>query len=251
MNCTLKDLVPRPKCDDTLRIRVSMAGAWALGRVRRGVQMKTSRRFGDPTSATRKARGFTLIELMVVVSILAVMGALSVPSLNRLIARHGVTSAGAQMASVISRARVDAMMRGRCVCVMMNQSNSSAAEKFITLRRLKGFDCDSTTLTACDSTDWEPFATGSLTEPPTLVDQSNVRLGAIGAAGSVPSTSLTTNLGLGARFDLVFRPNGRLWSTATNFNSVRWTIRVQHNSGHTEDFLVCSHGATRRATEGC
>lgn len=198
----------------------------------------------------RTFKGFTLVELMVVVAILSIMAAMSVPSLMRLSAKQAVSSAGAQLTSVLARARIDAMMRGRCVCVMVNQNGGSAAEKFITLRRKSGFDCDSATKSACDGVGWEAFGTGPQTEPPTLVDQANIRIGAV-EAGPLPTTSMASNVGPGTRVDVLFRPTGRLWSTSGNYKTARVVLRVQHTTGPAEDFVVCNHGAVRRATEGC
>lgn len=66
-------------------------------------------------------RGFSLFELLVVVSILLIMGAIATPYLFRAIRNYQMESAGRQIANMILRARYEAMQRNRRVCAVFQR----------------------------------------------------------------------------------------------------------------------------------
>ena len=66
----------------------------------------------------RRSLGFTLVELMVTVSIAAVLAALAVPSFQQLIASQRMRSASMDMVSDLVLARSEALKRGATVQVM-------------------------------------------------------------------------------------------------------------------------------------
>ncbi len=66
-------------------------------------------------------RGFSLFELLVVVSILLIMGAIASPYLFRAIRNYQMESAGRQIANMILRARYESMQRNRRVCAVFQR----------------------------------------------------------------------------------------------------------------------------------
>jgi type IV fimbrial biogenesis protein FimT len=65
--------------------------------------------------ARRAARGFTLLELMVVVTVMAVLGAVATPSMQRLIAAQRVRSVATDLRLALVKARSEAIKRNRAV----------------------------------------------------------------------------------------------------------------------------------------
>jgi len=61
--------------------------------------------------ATRAVRGFTLIEMLVAVSILALLTTIAVPNMRALIAGQAVKTAASDLYSALTRARSEAIKR--------------------------------------------------------------------------------------------------------------------------------------------
>lgn len=68
-----------------------------------------------------KYRGFTLFELMIVISILFILGGIATPTLFRAIRSYQLESYGRQVANMILRARYEAMQRNRRVCTVFQR----------------------------------------------------------------------------------------------------------------------------------
>ena len=68
-----------------------------------------------------KSRGFSLIELLIVVGIILVLSAISTPSLFRAIRSYQLESAGRQVGNMLLRARYEAMQRNRRVCAVFQR----------------------------------------------------------------------------------------------------------------------------------
>lgn len=82
------------------------------------LSMKQHRNFSQAlVSPSRRAGGFTAIELMVVVAIVAILTALAVPSFQPLIERWKVKSVSESMQSTIYYARSEAIKRGGNVVI--------------------------------------------------------------------------------------------------------------------------------------
>lgn len=75
--------------------------------------------------------GFTIIELMMVVVILAILGAVALPSFQGLLASNRLTSAANDMLAGVMMARSEAIKRGKRV-VLCKSGNSSTCDNSLT-----------------------------------------------------------------------------------------------------------------------
>lgn len=73
----------------------------------------------------RRDRGFTLIELMVVVALIAIMSAIAVPSFVTFISNYRATAAINDFLQGITLTRIEALKRGRKVLMLPNASNGT------------------------------------------------------------------------------------------------------------------------------
>lgn len=73
----------------------------------------------------RSSRGFTLIELMVTIAVLAIIMVLAAPSFNDFFQRYRLRGAADDVASLLVTARTEAMSRNRDVAVVFNGSDSA------------------------------------------------------------------------------------------------------------------------------
>lgn len=64
-------------------------------------------------------RGFSLLEMLVVIGIMLILMAIAIPNLMRAIRNYQLESAGRQIGEMILRARYEAMQRNRRVCAAM------------------------------------------------------------------------------------------------------------------------------------
>jgi prepilin-type N-terminal cleavage/methylation domain-containing protein len=206
-------------------------------------------------TAWKTQRGFTLIELVITIAIISILTSIAAPAITRLQQRSVMSSATTLVQATIARARIDAMMRGRCVCVMFNSNASGTlTPRSITLRRLRGLDCESVTTACSNTTDWEPFLSNAgAAEPPIVIEETSVNLQLISSPASGDRLSgISNDTTADGRFDMVFRPSGRLWiGTAANATTSRYEVRVNHRSNQSRNLLVCPHGAVRDSSEGC
>lgn len=156
-------------------------------------------RAASPICVTRP-RGFSLIEMMLVVSILAVMAALSVSSMTPTVDTAKLEGAAEALASFLAQAQAEAMASKRCVRVRFNGTD-------VVAERENAFDCDISPATAPlidqSAALWVPFATLRL-------DNSNVTAIAL---DTIPSETTAIALGGTEPNQLRFRPSGRLFSS--------------------------------------
>jgi len=75
--------------------------------------------------ASRRVRGFTLLELMTTITIVAVLLAIGVPSLRGMIQRNRVSSASNDLAASIAYARTTAINRGQLVSMCPSTDGDS------------------------------------------------------------------------------------------------------------------------------
>lgn len=70
-----------------------------------------------------RARGFTLIELMVVVTLLAVLSAIAVPSFRDLLLNQRLTASTSEFVAALSLARTEALKRSQTVTLTPKRIN--------------------------------------------------------------------------------------------------------------------------------
>ena len=78
-----------------------------------------------PCAAARQ-RGFTLIELMVTVSIVAILGMLAAPSLQNLMGKIRMGSLSTQFTGQLLRARTEAVNRNACTVMCISANTTTA-----------------------------------------------------------------------------------------------------------------------------
>ena len=91
-----------------------------------------------PTQARRHVAGFTAIELMVVVSIVAILAALAGPSFTPLIENWRVRESAEQLQSTLHYARSEAIKRGGRVVIQKIPNNTNGCT---TASSTRAWDC--------------------------------------------------------------------------------------------------------------
>ncbi|MGH9805554.1 MAG: pilus assembly FimT family protein [Candidatus Acidiferrales bacterium] len=71
-----------------------------------------------------RSRGFSLFELMIVVTIILILSGIATPTLFRTIRSYQLESAGRQVANIILQARYEAMQRNRRVCAVFQRAGA-------------------------------------------------------------------------------------------------------------------------------
>lgn len=80
----------------------------------------------------KKDSGFTIIELMVTISVAAILAAVAIPSMQDLIARNQITSANNELVAATMYARSEAVLRGVPVRVCNSDTTTSSSSASIT-----------------------------------------------------------------------------------------------------------------------
>jgi len=73
------------------------------------------------------SRGFTLVELLVTIAVVAILAAIALPSFTSMIQRNGVNSAGNRLMADLGYARAEAATRGTYVSVCPSTNGTSCS----------------------------------------------------------------------------------------------------------------------------
>lgn len=82
----------------------------------------------DQAIATHTQRGFTLIELMVTITVAVLLLSTAVPSLRSFTSRNQITASESTFMSTLAFARTEAVRRGRTVFVVASSGGSTGNE---------------------------------------------------------------------------------------------------------------------------
>ena len=176
-------------------------------------------------TASRKVRGFTLIELMVVVVIIAVLAVIAVPLFAARMQGRRLMQTSARIADLYRGSRTRALARGAAVVVTLNPSNDSLT----VLEGVMGTvaatasgngrqTCGNLPTRGCLTNDWGNLGGGATIGTARVVE-------GIGNAGVQASYAI----GNGAVDDatnlsLCFSPAGRtFYNTTATWNPTAWT----------------------------
>lgn len=165
-------------------------------------------------------RGFTVIELMVTVALVAILAALAVPSLRAFIVRNNFSSMGNEFSGSILRARNEAVSKNMCVTMCMSSTvDTTTGNGPVCLTNGQDWQVGWIVFLnpECNTTinrPQETNASGTLVNKPenmllvrrtgnadyTLMSQSTTRKIQFNPRGN-------SNLGAAGRFDLVYTDN--------------------------------------------
>lgn len=143
------------------------------------------------TPPPARARGFSLLETMIVVAILGVIASLAVPNLLPLLRAEGLRAAGAAINGFVAQARISAMTERRCVRIRVD---STTGPGVLVSEKLNAFDCENPSSPVIVSTQPLWIETSRM-----ALDQESQVLALVTA----PSDTAT---------EIRFRPSGRIFS---------------------------------------
>ncbi len=184
-----------------------------------------------PKAIPDRARGFSLLEVLAAIALVSIVTAIAAPSLVRAQRNQVMLFALEQAGTLVSQARITAMMERKCVRVRVNNGD---LEYHISDQ----VHCDTlAVLGPLPATGWGS-ALGKVRADSPLVTYS--------------ISSSTEQPGSGDSTHIIFRGTGRLWADdATAAQTKTQQIIATHASGDTLRLTVCPHGAIRIGNTGC
>lgn len=171
------------------------------------------------------SEGFTLVELMVVVTLIALLAALSTPTLSRSVQRGKAKDAAREVASALRNVRSQAMSRGQAALVRINPQRVAGGGDMMTI--FAGVDADGQPARSC-----EVISGGATT--------------GVGAVGTIPWSNVSPDMVmLGASQVSLTGPVGvTALGTGQTFVCVSPDGRVLGPNGQpiTTNFGLCTQG---------
>jgi prepilin-type N-terminal cleavage/methylation domain-containing protein len=156
----------------------------------------------------RPERGFTLLELMAVVTIIAVFAALAIPSAVVQLRDRRVQEAARSIALVYREARLRALGRGSAVLVRFDTGVMTVHEARVPVGVITG--CTDLPVSSCLNTDWSSATAQRIVggyQPPSSGEMSDLSVAVTDSAdAAVPN------------LDICFTPMGRGFARRENTN---------------------------------
>lgn len=160
-------------------------------------------------SRRKKTEGFTLMEAMVVVAIVAITAALAAPGLSRTMADRRAGEATHSMVRIGARARGEALAYGRAIALVYSEDSTSAAGDDGSVEMWRG------NLDRCSANDWATLITSDCSADPRCVGSLDM------GEFDYPSHSVRMRMVGGTSGTLCFQPDGdMLVSTGGPFAGV-------------------------------